>query len=185
MTRILVVDDDLDFLVLMKFILKNNHYEVRLISNWQEIKTTVKSFQPHLIILDIFLGARDGRKICKELKEDRETKKIPVILYSSSKSNEIHSACNAQAFVEKPFEILELLKTIHFLTKPEFAGNLIKESLPNMKKDLSIHFSELECANTHLLSCETNVDIDNAETWIRIINLDIEIIRAENLLCFN
>ena len=185
MNKILVVDNDLDSHFLMHFILTKHHYEVRLISNSQDITTTIKSFKPDLIILDVYIGKVDGREICKELKQSEETKSIPVILYSNSKPTELHYACHAQAFVAKPFDILELINTINILIKPEHSGLLIKQLIPNMKKDLSFHYSELECAKTHLLSCETIADIENAETWIRIINLDIDIINARNVVFLN
>ena len=49
-----------------------------------------------------------------------------------------------------------------------------------MNKDLNIHISELESANTQLLRCHTDVEIENTMTWIRIIELDLEIVKAEN-----
>ena len=43
-----------------------------------------------------------------------------------------------------------------------------------------MHISELECANKHLSTCESDLDIENVLTWIRIIKMDLEIVKAEN-----
>lgn len=113
MNKILVVDDDMDILALLKITLSINNYEVEGIGNWQHIDHTIASFRPDLILLDIRLGNADGREICKQLKAQKETQHIPVILFSANAGVEkTLDGCNAQAFIPKPYELPVLLSTI-------------------------------------------------------------------------
>ena len=84
MQKILVVDDDIDILALVKMTLTMNGFDVSILSRWENIDNTIHNFEPDLILLDVSLGGADGRDICKKLKAEKETKHIPVILFSAN-----------------------------------------------------------------------------------------------------
>ncbi|MFT3933645.1 MAG: response regulator [Chitinophagaceae bacterium] len=113
MKKILVADDDIDILTLVKMTLKMQGFSVQAVSDWKEIDNNMNSFQPDLVLLDVSLGGADGRDICKKIKQQEETKNIPVILFSANvdMGESIHE-CNAQAFIAKPYELSHFLKTI-------------------------------------------------------------------------
>ena len=70
----------------------------------------VASYNPDLILLDILLSDRLGTEICKELKE---TYSIPILLFSANTAKEkAYEECNADGFIEKPFDIKELVHTV-------------------------------------------------------------------------
>ncbi len=113
--KILIIDDDEDILMLVKMALTMNHFEVETLARWEYVDDYVKRFSPELILLDISLKGADGRNICKKLKQDDLLKHIPVILFSAN--NELGNTfreCSAQDFVEKPYELPHLLKTIRY-----------------------------------------------------------------------
>ena len=113
MNKILVVDDDTDILGLVEIMLHSNNYDVKAISRWQEINSSITDFHPDLVLLDVSLGGADGREICKSIKEAKETKNLPVILFSANPDMGLYlNQCRAQSFVSKPFEIKHLLNTI-------------------------------------------------------------------------
>jgi DNA-binding response OmpR family regulator len=117
MNKILVVDDDTDILELVEIMLNSNHYDVKAISRWEEINTSIHTFKPDLVLLDVSLGGADGREICKRIKAAKETQHLPVILFSANpEMGKYIEECSAQSFISKPFEIQYLLSTIkHFL----------------------------------------------------------------------
>ncbi|MES1224889.1 MAG: response regulator, partial [Bacteroidota bacterium] len=80
MKKILVADDDIDILTLVKMTLGMQGFAVEAIPNWRDIDDRVKQFAPDLILLDVSLGGADGRDICKKIKQDPNTQHIPVIL---------------------------------------------------------------------------------------------------------
>jgi DNA-binding response OmpR family regulator len=113
MKKILVADDDADILTLVKMTLGMQGFAVDTISNWKDIDERVRQFEPDLILLDVSLGGADGRDICKKLKQEPETKHIPVILFSAdAEMGESIRNCLAQAFIAKPYELSHFLKTI-------------------------------------------------------------------------
>jgi DNA-binding response OmpR family regulator len=114
MKKILVVDDDLDILMLVKMTLKMNGYEVEALSRWQEIDNKIIDCNPDLIILDVSLGGADGRDICIRLKEANQTEHIPIILFSAhAEMGDSILSCKAQAFIAKPYELSHFLNTIN------------------------------------------------------------------------
>ena len=113
MKKILVVDNDIDALNVVKVVLTDHHFIVKTISRWQIVSKTVKTFMPDLILLDIDLEGKDGSEICKDLKDKEETKHLPVILFSGHRMPEEYlKACDAQGFLAKPFGPAGLLKII-------------------------------------------------------------------------
>lgn len=112
--KILIADDDADILDALKLLLKEKGYKVNVSLKGEYVeKLTEKGELPDLIVLDIMLGDKDGRAICKKLKNSERTRHIPVILVSahlSSKESSIES--KATSFLAKPFESKTLLKTI-------------------------------------------------------------------------
>lgn len=114
MKKILVVDDDVDILNVVQLVLDANGFEVAAISNWQQINTQVDIFKPDLILLDVSLGTQDGRNICKQLKSNKNTKDISVILFSANHNIEKSlPECLADNFISKPFDINDLVEGIN------------------------------------------------------------------------
>jgi DNA-binding response OmpR family regulator len=113
MSRILVVDDDVDILTLVKMTLKMNGYDVEVLSRWEKVDNAIAEFHPDLILLDVSLGGADGREICKRIKTTDTTRHIPVILFSANIEMEKSiDNCHAQAFISKPYELGYFLNTI-------------------------------------------------------------------------
>jgi DNA-binding response OmpR family regulator len=113
MPRILIIDDDVDLLFLGSSLLKQRGFEVLSLSRADEVFEVVKSFRPHLILLDVKLGSQDGRDICRKLKRDPETNLIKIILYSAFPETSVEYAkYGADDFVVKPYELTHLVERI-------------------------------------------------------------------------
>jgi CheY-like chemotaxis protein len=117
--KILVVDDEPDILEFLQELLELEGYSVITTKKSDSLETLSNGELPDLILLDVFLSGKDGREIVKHLKNQQETRHIPVIMFSAHPSaEETALAAGADAFVAKPFEIDELLATIaHYLHK--------------------------------------------------------------------
>ena len=113
MKKILVVDDDVDTLNVVKVVLKHHDFIVKTTSRWQIISKTIKTFIPDLILMDIDLEGADGSDICRTIKQSKETQHLPVILFSCHNMPEEYlKECNAQGFLAKPFEPSNLIKIL-------------------------------------------------------------------------
>jgi DNA-binding response OmpR family regulator len=113
MKRILVVDDDVDILALVRMMLTMHDFNVDAISRWEKIPDSLENFEPDLILLDISLIGADGRLICKQLKQADNTRHIPVILFSANaEMGSSYLDYQAEDFIAKPFEMSHLVETI-------------------------------------------------------------------------
>lgn len=110
--KILVIEDDEGVLDVMRIILEMYGYAVEVASDCSVVKR-IKADLPDLLIMDIWMKDIDGRKICRDLKSELKTKRIPIIMVSAT--NELAMSAKkagADDFLEKPFQIEDLVQKI-------------------------------------------------------------------------
>lgn len=112
---ILIIDDTLNNLSLLKRILSKKGYEVRLASSGKGGLEAVELSQPDLILLDIMMPGMDGYEVCSRLKASDRTRGIPIIFLSAlvEVSHKV-KALNAGGvdYIIKPFEAVEVLARV-------------------------------------------------------------------------
>ena len=114
MAKILVVDDDTDILSVMEILLSMKGFEVQVTSKGENTLPKTHSFKPDLILLDVLISGHDGRVICKQLKSDKETSHIPVIMFSAHPGAAASIAeYGANDFIAKPFDVNNLMKKVN------------------------------------------------------------------------
>lgn len=122
MGRIMVVDDEPDLLRLLKRILGRRGYEVITSSSGRECLRKAKTEKLDLILLDIMMPDMDGWEVCKALKTDPKTKKIPVVVITVMTGGESVqrglrlTGCDGS--VEKPINREKLFGTIEGFLGP-------------------------------------------------------------------
>jgi DNA-binding response OmpR family regulator len=115
MPRIYVIDDDMDLLKVVKTLLIKRGFDVYIFTDWEAANSSMKIFEPQLILLDVFLSGIDGLDVCQKLKTSTFTKHIPVLLFSAYPriaESAIHDY-GADDFIAKPFEVGDLIKKVH------------------------------------------------------------------------
>lgn len=113
MKRILVIDDELETRTVIEIVLKEKDYIVEGISKWEYLSYSIQYFKPDLILLDVDLSGADGRDICGQLKMAKQTKDIPVILFSGYPDLKDNlQGCKPDAIMEKPIDLVNLLNII-------------------------------------------------------------------------
>jgi len=119
------VDDEGDFIELVKFRLANLPCEFLVASDGVQALSQARQFKPDLILLDILLPDLDGLSVCEILKRQPNTKKIPIIFMSalSSDVTKRSAAMNAEDFFTKPLDLNRLEKRIAELLHCEPAAN--------------------------------------------------------------
>lgn len=82
--KILIVDDDLDLIEVLKVILAKAQYEVLTASNKKEGMEKIATEKPALIVLDVMMSTwQDGFEMARELKNSPEFKQIPILMLTS------------------------------------------------------------------------------------------------------
>jgi CheY-like chemotaxis protein len=121
--KILLVDDDPDFVEITKPILESKGFEVAAAYNGKEGLEQVPKFKPDLIVLDVMMPVMNGREACRKLKANPDTEKIPVILLTAVGEHVRTTAyshrdvleSNADDYIAKPVRPEVLLERIQRL----------------------------------------------------------------------
>ncbi|MDO8510410.1 MAG: response regulator [bacterium] len=112
MKKIVVIDDDLGILEAVKTVLELEGYEVTALTKFEGVEN-ICDCKPNLILLDVLLPGISGAVIARQLKKNKASKKIPIIMFSASSNLEKTTEdLGVQGFIAKPFDISELLKTV-------------------------------------------------------------------------
>lgn len=105
--KILLVDDEADFLEVLKARLEENNYEVVTAYNGEEGLEKAEREAPDLIILDIMLPKISGFDVCRKLKIEENLKDTPIIMLTAKfqpSSIKFGMEMGADAYITKPFE---------------------------------------------------------------------------------
>ncbi|WP_031388056.1 response regulator [Desulfonatronum thiodismutans] len=110
--KILIVEDEADILNLLEYHLRSAGYEVFSTTSGMEALQMVRHHQPDLVLLDLMLPGLDGFEVCRELKRDRTTSEVAVIMLTA-KGEEVDKVVGlelgADDYVTKPFSPRELV----------------------------------------------------------------------------
>jgi two-component system phosphate regulon response regulator PhoB len=119
-TKILVVDDEPDALELIEFNLKGAGYSVVTADDGEEALKKARSAKPDLVVLDVMLPEVDGLEVCKILRREPDTARIPIIMLTA-KAAEIDRVLGlelgADDYLTKPFSPRELLLRVKALLR--------------------------------------------------------------------
>ena len=121
--KILLIDDDVDFVEATKIVLESKPYEVIVAYEGNEGLHKAREEEPDLIILDVIMPVKDGFTAAEELKKDPVLSKIPVVMLTSfaERGGETSIATSrgltldAEDYIDKPVSPEELLKRVEKL----------------------------------------------------------------------
>ena len=113
--KILVVDDEVDILELLKYNLKKEGYNVKTVTNGIEAVKTAKEFIPDLVLLDIMMPHQDGVETCRLLRELKELENT-FIIFLTARSEEYSEVAafdiGADDYITKPIKPRALMSRI-------------------------------------------------------------------------
>ena len=115
--KILLVDDDPDFVEATKVVLESRPYEVITALSGEDGLKKAREEKPDLVLLDIIMPGVDGFQVCQQLKKDPQLAEIPVIMITSFSERYMVTSLGvsqglsleAEDFVDKPVAPAELL----------------------------------------------------------------------------
>lgn len=121
---ILIAEDDEDDRFLLETAFQENGFKDELVfvndglelSNYLEnVKSDSNETVPVFVLLDLNMPKKDGREVLKEMKQDMDLKKIPVIVFTTTKNEFEIKRCyelGANTYVVKPVSFDDLVKVI-------------------------------------------------------------------------
>jgi signal transduction histidine kinase/DNA-binding response OmpR family regulator len=109
---ILVIDDDPNALDLLGRTLQGEGFQVVTASDGREALRLARTLRPSAITLDVIMPGMDGWEVLRALKQDPETRDIPVLMVTMTDARDMGAALGATEFLTKPVERKQLLALI-------------------------------------------------------------------------
>lgn len=113
--KILIVDDELNIVTALEFLLQKSGYEVMAAQNGDEALERVESFAPDLVLLDVMIPHISGYEVCRRMRERSDWKHIKIVMLSAKgREAEVSKGVSlgADLYVTKPFSNSELVRRI-------------------------------------------------------------------------
>lgn len=159
--KILIVDDEVHILELLKYNLESRNYEVIEAETGEDaIKKIDSSFSA--IILDLMLPGIDGFEVLKKIRKSVETSKIPIIMLTA-KSEEFDKVLGlelgADDYISKPFSIRELIARLKALLRRTDNSDKSNGIKSDSNKDI-IKFGNIEIDEKSRTVLKDNIDLE-------------------------
>ena len=159
MKTILVIDDQRINLITIEAIIKSNIPDCMVLTallGKEGIEIAIKN-QPDIIILDIVMPEIDGYEVCKRLKENELTKRIPIMMITSNETDTESRVrglnLGADAFLSRPIDFIELSTQVKVMLRIKEAEeelqqerDLLEQKVKERTKELSKSEKELKAA---------------------------------------
>ena len=110
--QVLVIEDEANILLSLRFVLEQAGYEVRTAASGREGLAELQRQRPDLLILDLMLPDVSGYELCQQVRADQELADIPVlVLTARAQQTERLKGIEVGAteYVTKPFRVSDLL----------------------------------------------------------------------------
>lgn len=122
--KICMIDDDPEFLEELQEILGFHGYDVKTFQDGHDLLAETRNERPDLFIVDLKMPGKSGCELARELKDDKETRDIPLLAISAFyDGGDLPPLLRVHGFEEvlsKPFQLDDLLKKVDALLTPQF-----------------------------------------------------------------
>ena len=166
---ILLVDDTPDNLRVLSAMLTNQGFEVRKALSGQRAIASVRADPPDLILLDIKMPEMDGYTVCQYLKDDPQTREVPIIFISALDDvlDKVRAfAVGGVDYVTKPFQEMEVLARIEHQLRIQ----RLQRQLMEQNQELARSNRELE-QFAYVVSHDLQQPLQSVTGFVRLIQL--------------
>lgn len=179
-SRILVVDDEADLAELVAFNLRQAGHTVAVASNGSTALAEIRRHKPDLVLLDLMLPDISGLEVCRRLRRDKETVRLPVLMLTA-KGEELDRVVGfevgADDYVVKPFSPRELMLRVDaILRRAQTTGGEEAERqtivIGRMTIDVPAHKVSVEGEEVPLTALEFRLLMDLATRIGRVQSRD-------------
>ena len=144
MNEILLADDEPNQIELMKFNLEKNGFLVRSAYNGKQALDMIYEKKPSVLIADWMMPKMSGIELCRELRSNKDTKLLPIIMLSARSEDSDKSLgldTGADDYISKPFSPIELVSRVKALIRRTNTSMSIDELIVG---ELKISLSEMQ-----------------------------------------
>ena len=158
---LLIVEDNYEMLMFLEDSFKS-HYNVMIAQNGQEALDKTATHKPDIILSDVMMPIMDGISLCKQLKEKRSTRHIPIILLTTKNATASKLEglqFGAIEYLNKPFNVKELLLKVNNILEAQqrlieqYRAEILTES-----KEIEVKSPDEKFIESVILEMERNFD---------------------------
>lgn len=118
--QVVIAEDDQALREILNYNLKKRGFDVRNASNGEEAMLLIKESIPHLLLLDWMMPPPSGIQICRQIRQNKSTNKLPIIILTARGEQDdkvLGLEAGADDYIVKPFSPSELLARIRALLR--------------------------------------------------------------------
>jgi CheY-like chemotaxis protein len=113
--KILIADDEQTIIMIVKKVLETSGFEVLVAEDGVQALELIFKEKPDLVLADLMMPKMSGYRLIETLRENVETKRLPVIILTAKawkEDLEKGIRCGADAFITKPFDPFDLVERV-------------------------------------------------------------------------
>lgn len=113
--RVLLAEDEPNIVESLTFLLDRAGFEVTVKTDGRQALDAALDSLPNVLILDVMLPEMDGYEVLRQLRSDRRTDKLPVIMLTAKGQREDRETalqCGADLFITKPFANSDIIAAV-------------------------------------------------------------------------
>ena len=119
---VLIVDDEPNIVLSLKFLMKKAGYEVRVARTGEAALSAVAEAPPDLVLLDVMIPERNGFDVCQAIRANPDWQAVKIVMLTA-KGREIERekgmALGADDYITKPFSTREVVRRVHQLLEAD------------------------------------------------------------------
>lgn len=142
--KILIVDDDIATGIILEGYLQSCNHYIHIVDNGKNALEWAEKIKPDLILLDIMMPGISGFEVCERLKNEKTTKRIPVLFITSLSDSDSHKKAiesGAEGFMVKPLNADLIVAYVKLFARMKKDHDNAEQRLDSIKKivDSSVH----------------------------------------------
>ncbi len=118
MSKVLVIEDSLTDYTIISNHLQQRGLQVSWVQDCQAAQDRIRRGNPDVIVLDVVLPGQSGFEFCRELKDNPQTRNIPIVICSNKGTEAdklLGRMSKADAYLAKPLDPMDLVNTVQRL----------------------------------------------------------------------
>lgn len=116
--KILLIEDDKSIVEIISQFISEEGYAIKSYTDGNKIKYKLRKFKPDLLLIDFLLPGKNGDEVIKTVRNCESSRHLPIVMIAANliyKKRAIVAGANE--FLEKPFDMYELLNVIRRYTQ--------------------------------------------------------------------
>ena len=189
-SKILIVDDEIKNIKLLKGILFSEGYIFYEAENGEAAIRLVHEIEPDLILLDVMMPGLDGFEVCQRLKQNEKTKSIPIVMVTALRQKEHRLKAmksGADDFLTKPVDSSEVMVRVKSLLRIKSYHDEISDNYREIaaKNDKLLELEKIKNGLVHMIVHDLRNPLTALSGYLDLVLFDEENLSPNQIKCLH